>query len=119
MRGPLRRVQLLADGLKGSRVFVVTINITQEPAQFVEGRRVDSSPVFLDTVSRPRSELINIPTCLGYSDNRHVEVASFDHRIQRRKYFLVGEIASSTEENQRIRMRNIHGVTLICRIFPG
>jgi hypothetical protein len=38
--------------------------------------------MFLDAVSRPRSELINIPTCLGHPDNGHVEVASFDHRLQ-------------------------------------
>jgi hypothetical protein len=117
MRRPLRRVELLADSLKGSRVFVIPINITQEPAQFIERRRIDSPPVFLDAVSRPRSKLINIPTCLGHPDNRHVEVAAFDHRLQRRKDFLVGEIATGTEEDQRIRMGNVHAVLLIWRIF--
>jgi hypothetical protein len=104
MRRSLRRVQLLADGLKGSRVFVVAINITQQSGQFVERRRLDFSAVFLDAVSRPRSKLINIPTCLGNPDNRHVEVAAFDHRLQRRKNFLVSEIATGTEEDQRVRM---------------
>ena len=32
--------------------------------------------MFVDAVSCPRSELINIPTCLGNPDNRHVEVAA-------------------------------------------
>jgi hypothetical protein len=102
VRGPLRRVQLLADSLKGARVFVVAVNITQQATQLVKGCRLDSSPVFLDAAPRPGSELIDIPTCLGHPDYRHVEVAPFDHRLQRRKDFLVGQIARGTEEDQRI-----------------
>src|SRR5215831_18913998 len=98
MRWSLRRVELLADGLKGGRVFIVTVNIAQQAAQLVEGRRIDPSAVFLDAVSCSRSELIDIPTRLGHSDNRHVEVAVFRHRLERRKDFLVGQIARGTEE---------------------
>jgi len=61
MRWPLRRVQLLADGLEGSCVFIVAVNIAQQTAQLVESRRVDPSAVFLDAVSCPGSELIDIP----------------------------------------------------------
>jgi hypothetical protein len=46
--------------------------------------------------------LINVPTRLGHPDDRHVEVAAFDHRLQRRKDFFVREIAGSTEKDQRI-----------------
>src|SRR4030095_16386647 len=107
------------DGLKRSRVFVVAVNITQQATQLVKGRRFDPSAVFLDAVSCPRSELIDIPTCLGHPDNRHIEVAPFNHRLQRRKDFLVGEIAGGTEEDQRIRMGNVHVVLLIWWIFPS
>jgi hypothetical protein len=62
--------------------------------------------------------LINIPTCLGHPDNWHAQVAPFDRRVQRRKDFRVGEIARGTEEDQRIRMGNVHAVLLIWRIFP-
>src|SRR5215470_4172975 len=118
MRWPLCRVQLLADGLEGSCVFIVTVNIAQQAAQLVEGRRIDPSTVFLDTVSRPLSELIEIPTCFSHPNNRHIEMAPFDHRLERRKDFLVGEIARGTEEHQCIRKGRGHALLLIWRISP-
>src|SRR5262249_61608916 len=51
--------------------------------------------------------------------DRHVEVAALDHRLQRWKNFLVGEIARGTEKDQCIRMGNVHTVLLILRIFPN
>src|SRR5215469_8302397 len=99
MRRSLRRVEFLADRLEGSCVFIVTTNIAQQAAQLVEGHRIDPAAVFLDAVFRARSELIDIPTRLRYPDNRHVEVAPFNHRLERRKDFLVGQIARGTEED--------------------
>src|SRR4030095_5437522 len=43
VRRPLRGAQLLADGLKGCRVFIVPINITQQTAELVESRGIHSS----------------------------------------------------------------------------
>src|SRR5262245_57589743 len=90
MRRPLRRAELLADGLEGSHVFVIAVDVPQQAAQLVECRRIDPCTVFLDAVSCPRPELIDIPTCLGYSNNRHIKVSVFHHRLKCRKDFLVG-----------------------------
>src|SRR6516164_4791127 len=46
MRWPLRGVEFFANGLEGSCVLIVTINIVQQAAQLVEGRRIDPSAVF-------------------------------------------------------------------------
>src|SRR4030095_13862413 len=41
-------------------------------------------------------------------DDRHIEMAVFDHRLQRRKRFFVGEIAGGTEKD-RLRRRSVLG----------
>src|SRR5215471_8419902 len=97
--------------MKRGRILVVTVNITEQTAQLVPSRTINSSAVFFEAVSCPRSKLIETPTCLCHPDNRHVEVAPFDHRLQRRKDFLVGEIAGCTKEDQGIRVRNVHALS--------
>src|SRR5262245_42457409 len=115
MRWALRRVELLADGLEGSSVFIVTVNIAQQAAQLVEGRRIDPRAVFLDAVLCPRPELFYIPTCLRYSDNRHIKVSAFHHRLKCRKNLFVSQVPGRTEKDERIRMRNVHS----CSLFRG
>src|SRR5215831_8451990 len=60
----LRRAELFADRLEGRGVLVVAIDIAQQAAQLVEGRTIDSA-VLLEAVVRPRSKLLEIPTCFG------------------------------------------------------
>src|SRR4029077_10502197 len=119
VRRPLRGAELLSDRLKSRRVLIVTINIAQQTAELFESRGIDTSPVFLDTVARPRPELVDVPTGLSYADNRNVEVTPFQHRLQRREDFFVSKIAGGAEKNQRIRMGNVHGFLLTWRIFPN
>src|SRR5581483_6018881 len=104
-----RAPQLPAQGLKRRRVFVVAVDVTQQPGQLVESRGLDAA-VLLDAVARPRAELIDLPAGFGHANDRHVEMAALDHRLQRRKNFLVGEIAGGAEKNQRIRMGSFHSL---------
>src|SRR5262249_59969397 len=84
MRRPSRRAELLAQGLKGCRVVVIAIDITQQAAQLVECCGVQS-PMLLDAVTRARLQLIEIPTRLRNPDDRRVEMAALHHRLQRRE----------------------------------
>ena len=59
----------------------------------------------------PRPEFIYIFRRPGHADYRHVQVAVFNHGLQRREDLLKSEIPRSTEENECIRLWNIHGVT--------
>ena len=107
VRRPLRRAELLAEGLKRGRVVVVAVHIAQQAAQLVERRGVESA-VVLEAVARPGPELVEVPAGLGHADDRHVEVAAFHHRLQRREDFLVGQIARGAEEDQGVGMGMSH-----------
>jgi hypothetical protein len=62
--------------------------------------------MLLDTVAGPGLQLVEVPTSLGNTDHRYLEVPSFDHRLQGWKNFLIGEISGGAEEHQSVRMRN-------------
>ena len=120
VRRPLRGAELLADGLKRRRVVVVAVDVAQQAAQLVERRRIEPA-VLLEAVVRPGPELVEVPTGLGHADDRHVEVAAFHHRLQRREDFLVGQIARGAEEDQGVGMgvRSCPVLAHCRRIFPG
>ena len=81
VRRPLGGAEFLADGLERRRVLVIAVHITQQAGQLVEGGGIES-PVVLQTVARPRPELVELPASLGYADDRHGEVAALQHRLQ-------------------------------------
>ena len=66
--------------------------------------------MLFETVLRPGLELIEIPARLGHADDRHVEVAAFHHRLQRREDLLVRQVAGGAEKHQRVGMGSSHGV---------
>src|ERR1700677_2139150 len=56
----------------------------------------------LAAVASALPQLLEAPSVLGHADDRDIERAALDHRLQRRKYLLVGEIACGAEEDQCI-----------------
>ena len=52
VRRALGRAELLADGLKRGRVVVVAVDVAQQAAELVEGRRIEPA-VLLEAVLRP------------------------------------------------------------------
>src|SRR5215471_2901656 len=119
MRRPSRGAELLAQGLKGCRVVVIAIDITQQAAQLVECCGVQS-PMLLDAVTRARLQLIEIPTRLRNPDDRRVEMAALHHRLQRREDLLVGEISGGAKKDQRVRVGITHvAVSLRARARPA
>src|ERR1700722_11259072 len=75
--------------------------------------------MLLDAVGGPCAELIEIPALFCNADHRHIEIAAFHHRMQRREDLLVGEVAGRTEENEGVRMEIIHGISFLKRrVYP-
>ena len=58
--------------------------------------------MLLDAVAGAAAELLERPARLGDADDRHVEAAAPDHRLQRREDLLVGEVAGGAEEDERV-----------------
>ena len=101
VRRVLRASELASERLEGRRIFVVPVDVAKQSAQLVERGTVQAA-VFLDAVLRPRAQLVEGPAGLGHADDRHVEVAALGHRLQRRKDFLVGQIARGPEKHERV-----------------
>src|ERR1700722_14099160 len=99
MRRPFRSVEFFAERLKSGRICVVAVYITQQAGQLVESCSVESA-VFLEAILSPRAKLFKVPTGFCYPDHRDVEVTAFDHRLQRGKNLLVGQIACGTKKHQ-------------------
>jgi len=55
-----------------------------------------------------RPKPIEIPSGLGHTDDRYIQVPAFHHCLQCWEDLLVSKIARSTEENKRIRVRVGH-----------
>src|SRR5262245_32716570 len=55
-----------------------------------------------------RPELFQIPAGFGYTNDRDIQMSTLDHTLQRREYFLIGQIARRTEEYQRVRVQIVH-----------
>ena len=75
MRRPLRRSKLPAQRLKSGRITVVAVDIAQKTAKSVECRGIKST-VGLKAILHPVLELVESPTGLGYTDDRHIKVAA-------------------------------------------
>ena len=70
-------------------------------------RYIDGGYEDVETFPRPRTKLVQGPAGPGHADDRYIEMAALYHGLQRWKYFLVGEIARSAEENQGVRLLSI------------
>ena len=119
MRGVLCAAERASDRLEGRRVLVVAVNILKQSAQLVERLTDQSSAVLLDALLRARAQLIEGPAGLGYTDDRHVEVAALGHRLQRGKDLLVGQIARGSEEYERVGMCVAHLRPGLMRVLRG
>ena len=71
-------------------------------SQQIEERHAAEALEVTQIVLRARPELVDVPTGLGYADNRNVEVTPFQHRLQRRENLLVSKIPGGAEKDQRI-----------------
>ena len=77
---PLRRTELLANGLKRRPVGIVAVDVAQEPRQFVERCRIEAA-MFLQAISCPRLELLERPAGLCDANDGGIEVAAFQHGL--------------------------------------
>src|SRR5215469_12175393 len=103
MSGRMCVAELFAKSFECSGVLIVTIDISQQARELFERNNVDSA-VFLEALPGTRAKPIEVPSGLGYTDHRYVQVSAFHHCLQRREDLLVSKVARSTEENERVRM---------------
>src|SRR5215469_5756301 len=99
--------ELLAKGFERGRFLIVAVDIAQQAAQLFERNGVEST-VFLQALLGTRPKPIEVPSGLGYADNRYVQVSAFHHCLQCWEDLFVGEIAGGAEENKRVRVRISH-----------
>src|SRR3954467_9671242 len=98
MCGPLRAPKLLAKRLERGGIAIVAVDVAELPTQLVERFGIESA-VLRHAVARAGAKLVESPSCLGDAHDWHVEVAPLRHRLQRREYLLVREIARCAEED--------------------
>ena len=99
----------LLDRRKGGGIIVVAVDIPKQSGEFFEGSGIEPA-VLLEAVLGSGLQLIQIPACLGHADDRHVEVAAFQHRLQRGENLLVGKVARRSEKDERVRLFALHGL---------
>lgn len=78
--GPHGRIEFFANRLKRGRFGVISVHITEQTTKLLESRGIDSAVLF-QAVVRPRPKLLEGPTRLGDTDNRHIEVAALNHSL--------------------------------------
>ena len=67
-----------------------------------------------------RFQLVKAPAGLGDANHRHIEVAAFDHGLQRGKDLLVRQVPGRAEKDQGIGFDIAHGRLLTSPLlFPG
>jgi len=84
--------------LKGARIAVVTVDVTQATAQLSKSIRVEAA-IILDAVPSALLELIERPAGFGNADYWNIEIIALGHCLERGKYFLISEIPRSAEKH--------------------
>src|SRR5215471_742072 len=109
-------LEFLAQRLKRGRVLVIPGHVPEQAGQFGERCGIESA-MSLQTVLRPCLQLVEIPVGLGHTDDRHVKIATLQHRLQRREDLLVRQVARGAEEYERITMIRSHKSSLSHLLF--
>ena len=107
MQRPLGVSERLPQTHVGGGLGVVAIDKTKLCGQLGECSLIDAA-IVLQRLACARAQLVERPSGASDADNRHVELAVPDHRLQRRKDFLVGQITGRAEENKSIRLGRWH-----------
>src|SRR5437867_1042774 len=67
------------------------------------------STVFFQAIVHALPQSIDRPGRPGYANDRHIEMSTPNHRLQRRKDFLESQITCHSVENQGVRVITTHG----------
>src|SRR5215831_394829 len=116
MRGMFGVLEFFAQRLKRRRVLVIAGHVPEQAGQFGERCGIESA-MLLQTVLRSCLQLVETPIGLGHADNRHVKIATLQHRLQRREDLLVRQVARGAEEYEGIAMIRSHKSSLSHLLF--
>ncbi len=105
--GTLRVAERSFESLKGRRIAVIAVDVPEQAFELVERGRVEPA-VLLEARLRSGVKLLEASAALGHADDRHFERAALDHRLQRGKDLLEGEIAGRAEKDHCVALRLAH-----------
>src|SRR3954470_4809069 len=111
MQRMLRRSQSCAQLAKGLWIGIVAVNVLQHTHQLWKAFRIQSAVVF-NAVLSTSFQLLQIPSRLGYSDHGHFQLIALRQPLQRREDLLVGKVAGSSKEDQRVGLHSTHRESL-------
>ena len=103
-----RRAKRLAQRVERPRLQVVAGHVGQSRRELAKTLGLGAA-VSGDALPGPGPQLLDAPGRLGDPDDRDGQVAVAAHVQQRRKNLLVGEVARGPEQDQRVRVRLVHG----------
>ena len=84
-----RSLEFFTKSAKGGRILVVSVNVAEQATKLLKGRGIHPA-MFFEAVVSAGPELIECPARFGDADDRHTEVATLQHRLQRGKDLLIG-----------------------------
>src|SRR5712664_3357711 len=103
MRGASGLSQRPLERRIGLRVVVVAGHVLEEGQEATERALVHRGAGLLDAVGDPRPQLRHTPRTGSHSDHWNGEDTPLDHRVERGKDHLMGEVTRQAEQYERIR----------------
>ena len=88
MQRPLRVSERLTQAFVRGLIVVIAVDVLKTRSKLSEGFGIEFA-VLPDTVASAVLQLIQVPPRLRDSDDRHIQVATLNHCLQRRKDLLV------------------------------
>jgi hypothetical protein len=107
VRGTLRLAQGSLESLERRRVAVVAVDVAEQALELLERGRVEPA-VLLEAGLRAGVKLLEASAAFGDADDRHIERAALDHRLERGKDLLEGEVAGRAEKYQCVALCLAH-----------
>ena len=87
---------------EGRRIGVVAAHIAQLRRQLLEATGFEVAAALLDALAGALFQLVQGPARARHADNGNVEAVAVNHGIERRKDFLVCQIAGGAEKNEGV-----------------
>src|SRR5581483_5733235 len=92
-------------------------DVAEARTEGVEAGLVHAAPVLLQALAHAVAELVEGPGILRDPDDRDLELAVFDHRLEGGEDLLVGQVARGPEEDEGVRRGEAHASSLVGRGF--
>ena len=117
MRGASGTSEQLSQSGKRGWIVVIAIDVIELPHEFREDRVIQPASLRQNAATSAFLELIKGPSGICDANYRNIQRPASDQVVQRRKNFLVGEIASCAEEDESIGLDGLRFRSVCPRVF--